>query len=338
MRTKTLLWVVAGATCFASAAFPVSAVPGPAPGGAQVGQVAIFYYPWYSTPHRDGGWAHWYVKRDGVSVLSTRYFPARGLYSSSNPRVVDAQMQEISGAGIDTVVVSWWGFGSPEADRLPLVQEAARRHGLAVAVHIEPYPDRTPASTAQDIATLAESGITDFYVYQADDASPAAWAQALSGLAGVRVFGQTNFVGRAKASGFTGLYTYDVGTWNGSTFARLCTEAHAVGLLCAPSVGPGYDARLATGDTLVRLRRKGTRYDCMWRAALHAKPDLVTITSYNEWQEGTQIEPARTQPPGPTYDGAWGRTGVAAKDAYLDATRRWAARLRGAAGVSKANQ
>jgi glycosyl hydrolase family 99 len=321
---------VACAAAVACIAIPAGS--GSAATNQAVRQVAIFYYPWYSTPHRDGSWAHWYVARDGSETLSTRYFPSRGLYSSSDPRVVDAQMGEIRAAGIDTVVVSWWGFGSPEAERLPLVLDAARRNGLLIAVHIEPYPGRTPASTAVDIERLAEGGIRDFYVYQADSDPPAAWADALSGLDGVRVFGQTTYVGRAKASGFTGLYTYDVGTWSGSTFARMCTEAHAAGLLCAPSVGPGYDARLATGDVVVRGRRNGGRYDRMWRFALRADADLVTITSYNEWQEGTQIEPARARPGRSTYDGAWGRKGVGAQRAYLDATTRWAARAHGRAG------
>ena len=50
--------------------------------------------------------------------LSTPYFPARGLYSSSNARIVAAQMREIRASGVGTIVVSWWGEGSPEAERL----------------------------------------------------------------------------------------------------------------------------------------------------------------------------------------------------------------------------
>ena len=313
----------------ASVAVPAGSGSAAAKDSREVGQVAIFYYPWYSTPRRDGSWAHWYVRREGEETLSTRFFPTRGLYSSSDPKVVEAQMHEIATTGIDTVIVSWWGPGSPEAERLPLVLDAAERDGLLVAVHIEPYPGRTPATTAADIEALAATGVHDFYVYAADSDPPSAWAAALSSLQGVRVFGQTTYVGRAKASGFAGLYSYDVGTWNGSTFGRMCTEAHAAGLLCAPSVGPGYDARLATGDQLVRERGDGTRYDRMWRWALRAKDDLVTITSYNEWQEGTQIEPARSRTGRPAYDGAWGREGSAAQRAYLDATARWAARVHG---------
>ena len=110
-------------------------------------------------------------------------------------------------------------------------------------------------------------------------------------------------------------------TWNGALFKRLCAQAHAAGLLCAPSVGPGYDARLATRHEVVRPRNDGLTYDRMWKTALKADADVVTITSYNEWQEGTQIEPARVAVGKPSYDGAWGKTGVPAQRAYLDADR-----------------
>jgi hypothetical protein len=293
-------------------------------------RVAIFYYPWYSNPAKDGGWAHWYVEHDGTPVLSTEFFPSRGLYSSSSAKIVAAQMREIAAAGVGTVVVSWWGFDSPENDRLALVEQAAAKEGLGIALHVEPYRGRTPARAAEDIARLHdEHGITDFYVYDADRDPAAEWAEALSTLDGVRIFGHTPMVGRAKASGFDGLYTYDVVTWNGTLFRRLCTQAHAAGLLCAPSVGPGYDARLATRIESVRPRNDGHTYDSMWKTALKAKPDLVTVTSYNEWQEGTQIEPARVALGKPSYEGAWGKTGVVAQRAYLAATARWASRLQG---------
>jgi len=322
---------VTAAVCAVVLAFPEGAGSGAAD-AADPGQVAIFYYPWYSTPTRDGRWEHWYVERDGAPILSTRYFPSRGLYSSSNVRIVGAQMREIAAAGVRTVVVSWWGTGSSEDGRLPLVADAARRHGLGVAIHLEPYPGRTPWRAAEDISHLRETGVTDFYVYDADRDPAAAWSEALARVEDARVFGHMTLVGRAKASGFDGVYTYDVGTWNGSTFRRMCTQAHQVGLLCAPSVGPGYDARLATRHDLVRPRLHGATYDGMWKTALRADADLVTITSYNEWQEGTQIEPAQAQVGKRGYDGAWGRSGLAARRAYVDATARWIARLRAMTG------
>jgi glycoprotein endo-alpha-1,2-mannosidase len=312
-----------------TATLALASAAGPGAQGVPVSRdVGIFYYPWYSTPVRDGAWAHWYVERDGATHLSTPFYPVRGLYSSSNARIVAAQMREIRAAGVGTVIVSWWGEGSPEAARLPLVTDAARKVGLDVAIHLEPYGGRTPASTAGDIEKLAAAGYVDFYVYDADRDPAADWAEALAELENVRVIGHTTLVGRAKASGFDGLYTYDIVTWNGALFRRLCTQAKRAGLLCAPSVGPGFDARLATRLQAVRPRLRGATYDRMWRTALRAGANLVTITSYNEWQEGTQIEPAVSQTGRPGYEGAWGRKGVAAQRAYLDATARWTAQLR----------
>ena len=45
------------------------------------------------------------------------------------------------------------------------------------------------------------------------------------------------------------VYTYDILLYDGAKFGRLCDQARALGILCAPSVGPGYQATAATGDT-----------------------------------------------------------------------------------------
>lgn len=294
----------------------------PASAGARV---AIFYYPWYGEPALDGSYQHWQQNAHAPPRdIASGFFPVRGLYSSSSPRVLAAQMREIAAAGVDEVVSSWWGWGSPEDQRLPAVIAAARARGLEAAVHLEPYDDRTVESTANDIAHLRELGIRDFYVYRPTDFPAAEWARLNGQLQGVQLFAQTALPGFAAAGGFAGLYTYDILLYGGGAFRRICTEARLLNLLCSPSVGPGYDASRATGDTRTKSRRHGATYDAMWRAALRAKADFVTITSYNEWNEGTQIEPAMAGPGGyASYDGAWGLTGAAAPFAYLDRTAHW---------------
>jgi glycoprotein endo-alpha-1,2-mannosidase len=301
----------------------------PAAGLAAPVRSAIFFYPWYSNPLHDGVYTHW---QQGLHTppldVASRFFPARGAYSSADPRILRAQMQEIRRAGIDEVVSSWWGWGSEEDVRLPAVLGAARRQGLRVAVQIEPYAGRSIASIASDLVHLRAVGIRDVYVYRAADFTAAEWGVLNLRLSGLRLFAQTNLVGFAATSGFSGFYTYDILLYGGDRFERYCTQARAAGILCAPSVGPGYDAGPATGDLRVKVRADGATYDSMWRAAVAAHADIVTITSYNEWSEGTQIEPAGHGGRYESYDGAYGLRGRAAQSAYLRATARWTAQLR----------
>jgi hypothetical protein len=305
-------------------------VPAPASAG---NRVSAFYYPWYGTSALDGTYQHW--SQDGHSPpndIASSYYPASGLYSSSDRLIVRAQMAEIRTAGIDEVAVSWWGRGSAEDARMPLVVAAARSHGLAVAAHLEPYAGRTVDSVVADVTYLVGTyGIKTFYVYRALDLPPAAWAAAHDALhmyPGVTVYAQTPLAGAAAAGRFDGIDTCDIVTYGGNTFRRICDEAHRMRLLCAPSVGPGYDARRGSGDPVVKLRRSGRTYDSMWRLALAAGADRVTITSYTEWHEGTQIEPAVPRRLARyrylSYEGAWGLHGSAAEFAYLTRTRYWA--------------
>jgi hypothetical protein len=304
--------------------------------------VSAFYYPWFGSPE-DGGYEHWAQNGHAPPVdIASSYYPAYGPYSSSNAAVIATQLSEAAAAGIDELAVSWWGRGSPEDRVLPDVVAGAARTGMQVAAHIEPYRGRSVASVVADAAYLRTLGIRTIYVYQPfAGIAPADWAAANDAMRadGMTTFAQSALVGQAAAGHFSGVYTYDILTYSARMLGRLCNEAHALRLLCAPSVGPGYDARRATGDPHVKPRRHGETYDTMWHAAIAGGADRVTITSFNEWQEGTQIEPAIPLRLGEyryvSYNGAWGLHGAAAETSYLDRTAYWAALFRAAAATPK---
>ena len=310
-------------------------------------EVAVFYYPWWAHPDDGGGvWRHWEQGgHNPPADISSDYYPTRGAYSSADAAVVYAQMAEMRAAGIDTVVSSWWGPGSYEDQVLGLVVSAARAHGLAVALHIEPYSGRSAGSVERDInRAKAAFGIDDFYMYEAMLIPSADWAGALGRVGGVRVLGETGnlsaqlsgrFAAFAAAARFDGVYTYDPVRYGRSQFGFACGAARQRRLLCGPSVAPGHTATRTLAGRAVIDRQNGHRYNLQWLEVTDAGADIVTITSYNEWHEGTQIEPARFYcwPQGgctPGYDGAYGRSGLSAEIAYMDATFAYALRFRDA--------
>ena len=145
----------------------------------------------------------------------------------------------------------------------------------------------------------------------------------------MRLLAGTSYVGFAAAGQFAGIYTYDFVTYGPVFFIRFCQEAHAAHLVCAPSVGPGYGGTRAGEPPTGRPRRYGATYDALWSAALAASPDVVSITSFNEWGEGTQIEPAVARPGYASYVGSWGLYGPAAQTAYLERTAYWTGQAHG---------
>jgi hypothetical protein len=77
---------------------------------------------------------------------------------------------------------------------------------------------------------------------------------------------------------------------------------------------PGWDDRkLGRGDSFGIGREGGAVYERSWQAAISSSPDWIVVTSFNEWPEGTYIEPSQ----------AFGNR-------YLELTAKWAAAFKSA--------
>ncbi len=57
---------------------------------------------------------------------------------------------------------------------------------------------------------------------------------------------------------------------------------------------PGYDdSKLGRPDPRpITDRNDGSTYSTLWQDAIAANPDWILITTWNEWHEGSQIEPS----------------------------------------------
>ena len=91
-----------------------------APGASRAASktVMVYYMPWYTAkPYSDGwGW-HWTMNHfnpDGVNASGERqiaswYYPLIGPYDSSDPAVLEYHVLLMKLAGVDGVIVDWYG-------------------------------------------------------------------------------------------------------------------------------------------------------------------------------------------------------------------------------------
>jgi len=316
-------------------------------------KVAAFYYPWYGNPNKDGQWFHWTQNSHfPPDDIASDYYPALGAYSSNDPAVVDQHMAWLRQAGIGVIITSWWGQGSREDQAVPLLLQMAERYGIKVAFHIEPYSGRTAESLISDIEYLYKQygaspaffrstatsryslgtqpkGI--FFVWSIENQGVGKysyWQPALDKIhalpEGGLVIANTLDAGWIEDSHFDGLYNYaslHLEQTDGFSWARSLPPD----TLYVPSVLPGFSAKRVgySEDTYVS-RQDGETYNEQWTAALGTgiQPELVTITSFNEWHEGSIIEP----PQFGVNDGngyTYADFGILPPEGYLNLTREW---------------
>lgn len=130
-----------------------------------------------------------------------------------------------------------------------------------------------------------------------------------------------------KKSNFDGFYTYFAtnGFSYGSTWKNwkdLNKFAIKNGLIFTPAVGPGYiDTQVrAWNYENTRHRRHGKYYESSWKNAIDSGAKIITITSFNEWHEGTQIEPAKSAS---TKDFTYLDYEPEGPNSYLNLTKWW---------------
>ncbi len=301
-------------------------------------RILAFYYPWYRTRSFSGKENHW-GKADprGGDIPLALHRPLGGPYDSLDPRVVDRHLSQARAAGIDTFVASWWGEGSGTDRAFPLLLERAARQGMKVTAYLERVGGSPPSAAeaagellrlgrryASHRAWLRLEGRPVLFLYgrALRRIGAPAWVRALET---ARKKGGADWVVLAdgleeeNAAFFDGIHTYNpLGVYRGlppaklagaakSFMERVVRLARSRGKIACATLLPGYDDTKIRKPG-VRLDRLGGRlYDLQWKAALEVRPDWVVITSFNEWHEGSEIEPSREL-----------------GDRYLEATARWA--------------
>ncbi|KAL2098518.1 hypothetical protein ACEWY4_004998 [Coilia grayii] len=243
---------------------------------------------------------------------------------------------------------------------VPLVLDAAHTYQIKVAFHIEPFKGRDEKTMFDSIKYIVEKygehpaffrhktrtgkALPVYYIYDSYLVSEAQWALLLKPNAEhsirdtaydgifLALLVEEKHKRSILASGFDGMYTYFA--TNGFTYGSSYRNWKSVkvfcddnGLIFVPSVGPGYiDTNIRPWNSQnTRNRIKGRYYETALSAAVEAGSRVVSVTSFNEWHEGTQIEMAVPKSGPPAYlDYSPHKPG-----AYLEITRKWADKFSG---------
>ena len=258
------------------------------------------------------------------------YYPSLGFYSSHNPSVVEDHMKQIQRAGAGVLVVSWYppnqhdNEGRASDELIPLLLNKAAQYGLKITFHIEPYKKRSPKSVKEDLKYIIntygehpafyreeKSRLPMMYIYDSYLIRPNAWSTILKKTSKNTIRGtkydcimigllvesthQTNI----KNGHWDGFYTYFA--VNGMTYGSSFQNFHSMRnfadqnhLIYIPSVGPGYeDVPVRPWNRQnTRERRNGDYYKEALGNAKRNTKRFISITSFNEWHEGTNIERA----------------------------------------------
>lgn len=260
----------------------------------------------------------------GGNDIGANFYPALGNYSSNDKKIIEKHMQMMKDSGVGVVVISWLGKDSFTDKSVVKYLDAAQRFGLKIAFHIEPFyktiielRDQLSylvKTYSQHPAFYKKDGKPMYYVYDSYKIAPEEWSKLLSenGEKTVRnteldalyigLWVEKNDSSFFDTSGFDGFYTYFASegfvfgstTSNWKTMAEYAENHH---LIFIPCVGPGYsDTRIRPwNEANFKSRENGKYYEKMFDAAIQVNPEFIGITSFNEWHEGTQIEPAIPQ-------------------------------------------
>ncbi len=276
-------------------------------------RVFAFYYAWFD----EQTWVPSHVADMPVEQ-----------YVSRDGNAIARHIDQANGAGIDSFVVSWLGPGNPTDERFKMMLDLAGGKNFSATIDFEAnqYGSRDALINALMYvrdrlmphgAFARVNGKPVLFFWRQQVRSVDEWAEIRNIVdperdqvwiaEGVNIAYQRVFDGHHLYSiAWSPDVNYTLNDW-----AKRVRRAGAEKLWVA-TVMPGYDdTRTTRAGKFARNRQDGNFYRNAWNAALSTQPDLLIINSWNEWVEGSMIEPSVTY-----------------GELYLEITREFVARFK----------
>ena len=290
---------------------PALLAPAP-PVSAQGSRLVLaFYYAWFSP--------------DSFGPGKTSDQPVAP-YRSTDRAVIQRQVGQAQQAGIDAFVQSWYGpRDAPDnqtESNFRTLLDVAKASGFRAAVDVEVgSPFFAGAADIQNALAALLAGHARHPAYLKVDGRPVLffWYNSrfsVAEWAAIRASVDPNHTSIWIGEGtdaeylrvFDGHHLYSI-TWTADPQSMLVTWGQRVRAKAAELGGqrywvgtamPGWnDLALGRGNSYVRPRDAGSYFRASFAGAAKSGADWTIITSFNEWPEGTMIEPSASY--GDTY-------------------------------------
>jgi hypothetical protein len=244
---------------------------------------AAFYYPWFAEAWNQGG----------INPY-THYQPALGFYASDDAALIRKHIDLLEYAKVEAGISSWWGQGSKEDVRFPLLLDETVASGSQIRwapyYENESLGDPTIAEIEADLAYI-KLRYGSHTAYLRVDGKPVIFVYA----DGTDACGMADRWQQANATqGFYVVLKVFPG-WEGCLSQP--SSWHQYGPSSAAHQVAGHSYSISPGfwkadETTARLGRNQTRWGQNIRDMVASGEPWQLITTFNEWGEGTSVEPA----------------------------------------------
>ncbi|MGB9664403.1 MAG: glycoside hydrolase family 99-like domain-containing protein [Ignavibacteria bacterium] len=265
--------------------------------------VLAFYYLWYT--------------KDNWKIFPLKDEPEK-FYSSSDEKTIIKQIKLAKANGIDGFITSWDGPNNYSDQNFKKFLKICNRLKFKTAIYYETLNEKGPrddeeifqhlkyliSNYGEDQSFLKIFNKPVVVIWASNEIDINRWRQIINRLEKENL--KATLIGMgydiSNLEVFDGVHQYGIILIDDlqkeyQQVSEIVKNYHLFGTkrkIWAATVQPGYDERtIPNRKGFFKDRKSGKYFEETFKTAINSNPDLIFITSWNEWWEHTYIEPSK---------------------------------------------